>query len=98
YRTVTGVQTCALPISARGDGGGIDGEGLARGGEHDHRVGGLALEGLQQRVAVLEGERGKIDAVAAAGADPALLRQDHRDRLLERSEARRVGSEVSSRR
>src|SRR5882762_5538445 len=69
--------------AARGDGGGIDGESLARGGEHDHGVGGLALEGLQQRVAVLEGQRGEVDAVAAAGADPALLRQDHGDRLLE---------------
>src|SRR5439155_13491358 len=58
-------------------------EGLARAREQDHRVGGLALERAQQCVAILESQRGQIERVPAARADPALLRQDHGDRLLE---------------
>ena len=59
------------------------GEGLAGGGEHGDRVGGLALERLQQRIAVLEAQLRHVEPVAGARADPALARKDHAHRLLD---------------
>ncbi len=69
--------------AAGGNVGSLPREALARCRQHDDRVGGLAFQGLQQRVAVLEAELRHIEGVAGARADPALLRQDHGDRLLD---------------
>ena len=53
---LTSVLTGAPSPRPDGRSAASSGEALARGGEHDHRVGGLALERLQQRVAVLEAQ------------------------------------------
>src|SRR5947209_9099101 len=72
----------AVAAAAR-DIGRRDGERLARAGEHDHRVGGLALERLRSGIAFLERERRKIQAMPGARADPALAGKNDRQRLLD---------------
>ena len=51
--------------------------------QHDERVHGAALEGAIEAVAGLEGEARRVVAVAGAGAHPAFLRDDDRDRLVD---------------
>src|SRR5699024_12139750 len=86
-RNVTGVQTCALPISLLGEGAGDFHELVPRGGR-------LVVTGFFEHVGVVEqrqaadgGRQAVVLILVLGGVD------ERRERVGNRSEERRVGKE-----
>src|SRR5207245_4605695 len=88
--TVTGVQTCALPISGRGAGSG-DGNGPGNGGDLRASCASCPIPEYPAR-ARREGWQGTVDVDLRLGPDGAVEEAS----IGRRSEERRVGKERRS--